>query len=324
MRGRVLRYSGTKIEGAAVTVSDGRWNTVSSDDVKRVIRDSFEGAGLPAPFSKLLEIPLRQVGRALFGDSPSQWEQLIHASCAASRGELTATPIVAAAFELCIAALDVFDEIEDGDASPLVDSIGVPRAMNVATTLLAHSQVVLTRLSSVGHLANPATAFVEAMNRAVVLATIGQDEDLTSHDDADQSLERALQIARQKSGNLVAGAAMLGALTGSSDRKTLEKYREFGLHFGTMAQIANDIHDANPETGKSDSVEGKSTLPRLFAARSARSSVSEISDQQVERSGGLHFSWVVFEIERARCLKTLSELETAGQEIENLKTMVRA
>ncbi len=233
-------------------------------------------------------------------------------------------PIVAASFELCIAALDVFDEIEDGDSSPEVDVVGVPRAMNVANALYAQSQIVLSTLHSVSPLPNPPTAFFDTLNRAVVLATAGQDADLQADGDTVQPLDHALQIARQKSGNLVAGASVLGALTGTSDEGTLEKYHEFGLRFGTMAQIANDIHDANDTSGKSDITSGKRTLPRLFAIRAAKSSTTAPSGQDVERSGALHFSWVVFEIERRKCLKTLTELEMAGQHVDLLHAMVMA
>lgn len=237
---------------------------------------------------------------------------------------MNAVPIVAATFEMCIAALDVFDEIEDGDESPLVDSIGAPRAMNVATALLAQSQAILATLASMRELANPASAFARALNESIVLATAGQDADLQASGNPDQTLEGAVQIARQKSGNLVAGASVLGAMVGTSHSDTLEKYRQFGLHFGTMAQIANDIHDVTNHSSKSDAARGNPTLPRLFVARASRSPVTEISGEEVTTGGGLHFSWVVFEIERRTCLKLLQDLEQAGQHVQPLQQMVKA
>jgi hypothetical protein len=53
-----------------------------------------------------------------------------------AHGDARVAARVAAAVELFITGLDILDEIEDDDHSPLVDQAGVARALNVSTGLL--------------------------------------------------------------------------------------------------------------------------------------------------------------------------------------------
>jgi geranylgeranyl pyrophosphate synthase len=295
---------------------------MSSDDVKRIIQHSLEGAGIPAPFARLLEIPLRQPGRAYSDTEPSRWEAFIRACCDATGGDERLVATIAASFELCISALDVLDEIEDNDVSPLVEAVGTPRSINVSTALLTAAQSLMLAIPAGNSTSNTSADFAGALNRAVLAATAGQDRDLEPTAHGGDSLDRSLSIARDKSGSLVAGAAVLGAMTGTSDEAILARYSELGTHFGAMAQIANDIHDAVDPTQKSDARVMKPTLPILFASRAEADEGARLQNDQIVRSGALHFGWVVFETERRKCVEIIDELAQLGHLVEPLYAML--
>lgn len=296
---------------------------MSSDDVKRIIAHSLEGAGLPAPFAKLLDVPLRQPGRALSDDIPSRWENFIRSCAEAAEGDVGLVPIIAASYELTIAALDVLDEIEDGDHSELVDQVGTARALNISTALMAASQNLVLTMPVTASTGNSPSDFGRVLSRAVLCATAGQDQDLQGTTASDGgSLYRSLAIAQEKSGSLVAGAAVLGAMTGCCDEMDLARYWDLGIHFGAMAQIANDIHDALDPERKSDLAAKKPTLPMLFASRASGRAPTSQADIRIEDSGALHFGWVVLEVERRKCREIVDELGQRHHRVASLVSMI--
>lgn len=84
-------------------------------DVIRLIEEAVERAPLPASSRHLVLIPLRQPGKVLGGATRPTWPSTVLASCAAAGGDRRIGSKIAAAVELFMAALDVLDEIEDGD-----------------------------------------------------------------------------------------------------------------------------------------------------------------------------------------------------------------
>jgi len=52
-----------------------------------------------------------------------------------------------------------------------------------------------------------------------------------------------------------------------SARRTglLDLYHQWGRHYGTAAQLSNDLHDAENQQSKSDIERHKGTLPLLYA-----------------------------------------------------------
>lgn len=291
---------------------------MSAQVAKQIVHDALEGAGLPAPFVKLALVPLQQPGRILCDEEPSRWSRLIEASCIASGGNRDFVPHVIAAFEVCIAALDVLDEIEDEDQSPLAEQVGAPRALNVASALLNIAYVILHQEAA----ASPGNDIVVDLCRllaeTVISATVGQDQDLANDGNEEITVDQALTIARLKSGSLVGGACRLGARLGTSDAAILAAYGEFGLHFGTMSQIANDMHDIEADAIKSDQKRQSATLPLIYLRHLLRDHSGGREQVTLQDSGALHFSWTVFETERMRCQSILSRLRASDQHVELL------
>lgn len=291
--------------------------TAIFEQVGRVVREAVGATGLPASLQSLLLDALSREGKALApaaGREP-RWPALVLASAEAAGGDPAAAVVVAAAVDAFIAALDILDEIEDGDASALIAAAGMPRALNASTALLCLAQRLLGDLGRAGVPAARVPAFLAALAEAGLAATGGQHLDLTAEGRAETTPEEAVEIARRKAGTLVAGAFRLGALLGTADEALLGRYADLGRHYGAAAQLANDLHDvANPER-KTDLARGKGTLPLVYDRRGATGAAGDDAPpaERLRRSGALHFTWVVIELERQACTRILGELRERGQ-----------
>ncbi len=288
------------------------------DGVRSILLATLGALDAPTSFSEWLRIPLIQPGKVLGNSDRALWVQLVLASCAATAGNPAIGARVAAGVELFMAALDLLDEIEDDDFSPTVKAIGTPQALNVATALLLLGQRTLLELPLREGLPGPAD-FARVLAAGGLTATGGQQQDLASAGAAVTSTTQALAIAQQKSGALAGTACRLGAMVGTADTTLLDLYARWGTHYGTAAQLGNDLHDALDSTQKSDIERQKGTLPLIFNQH-ARGDAAPPTD--VAESGALHFTWVVVEIERQACRDLNVELVARGQHISLLQQFV--
>lgn len=292
--------------------------TKNYDAVGTVLEMALSGTALPESFRELLEIPLRQRGKVLSEDPVPRWPAIVLAAAAAAGGDARVAAHVAAAVELFNAAADVFDEIADGDYSPLVEQADTGQALNAASALLMLAHRVVTDLPTVGVSTADIPLYTETLSTGALRAAAGQHLDLRAEGCTELSSEDALSIARQKAGSLGAMACRLGALTGTQDPGLLALYGSFGCHLGTIGQLMNDVQDAADGTGKSDDERSKSTLPRLYA----RATQSESPRLDLEASGALHFAWVIIEMERQAATEILDQLAAHNQQVEPLTDLL--
>lgn len=278
---------------------------------------------LPLPVSSrhFAAIPLQQPGKAWAGAAKPHWTATVLAACAAAGGDPLLGSKVAAAVEIFMAGLDVLDEIEDGDQSPLVDAVGTAQALNIATALLLLPQTLLGELATAGLEPARAARLMQTLAEAGLTATGGQHRDLLSERNRLASYDEAIEIARLKAGALVAGACKLGALVGTDNDALLARYHAWGTHYGTAAQLSNDLHDAEDGVKKSDIARQKGTVPLIYQRGGGRDDVA-VDDPQA--SGALHFTWVLLEIERQHCATIADELAAHGQAAEHLRALLGA
>lgn len=286
--------------------------------VIRFLEEAVERIPLPASSRHLASIPLRQPGKVLAGAERPMWPATVLAVCAAASGDARIGSKVAAAVEIFIAALDVLDEVEDGDKSPLVETAGVAQALNISTLLLMLAQATLLNLTEDGMTPARTLLFAKTLAEAGLEATGGQHRDLTAERDLAISYDDALLTARLKAGVLVACACKLGALVATDDPELLALYYDWGLHYGTAAQLSNDLHDVEDQEDKSDIARQKGTLPLLYGRGE---SVTEEASNPTS-SGALHFTWVVLEIERQHCAEIADKLAARGQAAESLRALL--
>lgn len=281
-----------------------------------------DGAGLPVPFVDLILQPLSQPGKIFGSSDPSMWTRLVDACCTAVSGNTAAAIRVAAAVEVLIAALDVLDEVEDGDQSSFIEKFGTPRALNASTALLFFSQKLLMQLPVDGIDPAMLPRFFNTVSSFGLAATAGQDQDLSTTASQSISLENALRICSGKSGSLAACACALGSLLGTIDEESTKLFAEFGGHFGTMLQLSNDLHDAHNDTAKSDLRQKKPTLPLVYFERSNADDATAVHSEDISRTGALHFTWVVVELERTRCSRILEQVAQRGFNVVPLRSLV--
>ncbi len=121
------------------------------DELIQTITETVASQALPPSLRTLLLLPLQQPGKVLHPDCDyAFWPALVSATSTATGGDPGAAVRVEAAIEMFIAALDVFDEVEDGDQSPSVEAAGMAQATNAATALLFLAQQLLLTLTDFG------------------------------------------------------------------------------------------------------------------------------------------------------------------------------
>ncbi|MGN6814433.1 MAG: polyprenyl synthetase family protein [Thermomicrobiales bacterium] len=283
--------------------------------VRVTLEEAVASSAFPVSFRDLLALALSQEGKVLAGAARPQWPALVLASCDAADGDSAVAIQIAAAVELFMAGLDIFDEIEDGDLSPVATASSPAQALNVAQALLLLAQRQLCRLGIVDVPSDQITAYIATLTAAGLAATAGQHQDLRAESRPDVTLDDALAVARGKAGALVAGACRLGAMIGTTRPDLLALYEAWGQHYGTAAQLANDLHDAADVERKSDLARQKGTLPLIYS-RSAGGAPATLAP------GALHFTWVALEIERQRCGTLLEQLAAQGQAVAGLRDLL--
>ncbi len=185
----------------------------------------------------------------------------------------------ALAMECIICATDLFDDVMDEDATPLIERLGAARVLNVAFALVSLTQRILLSLVDAGRdLAQPAR-LLDSVQHAMLLASGGQQRDLLAEQRmaCELTREECIEIAAAKAGALLSLACRLGAMVAGVEERRIEQCAEMGRLLGIAAQLDNDAHDLyhllQPTTGaaytrKSDLVREKKTLPVVLAAHS--------------------------------------------------------
>lgn len=285
--------------------------------VAREVEAAIDEAGLPTGYGSLLRLGLAEAGKVLSSNPSSRWPLLTLGSCeAASGGRWEHAIPAAAAMEVFIAALDLLDDLQDGDADGVIATCGEAQALNVSTGLLMLSQRMLLRLSDRGVGAETVLAVGRELAGAALTVGGGQHLDLAHESRPTISEQEALDVASRKSATLVSCACRIGARLGSDDLAVVDLLGRFGWHAGMAAQLINDLSDVAPgHPPKSDVRRGKKTLPLVSAATfglitgSAAPPGDELAFREaLAQSGALHYTWVVADMHRQQAADLLAEL----------------
>jgi geranylgeranyl pyrophosphate synthase len=174
-------------------------------------------------------------------------------SCAAGGGDPLAAIPVTVAWQAIHRAAKLFDDVEDGQAAHPAETI------NAGTGLLFVAHLALSKLPD--QFVRPVH---EQLSRFALRSCTGQHLDLaTSATNIDP--ETWLDIARAKSGELLAWAAWAGALVANADEPSLAGYARYGAHLGVLLQVADDFYGVWGADGVSDLATGQLSLPVCYA-----------------------------------------------------------
>jgi geranylgeranyl pyrophosphate synthase len=244
-----------------------------------------------------------QSGSAIAG----QWAliTLLVAQCVSPEINSFVAGNVAIAVECFICALDLLDDVEDEDQTPIVLTLGSARVLNISTTLLALAQRAILSLSEFEVSPSLILRLLGTLQDVTLIAATGQHQDILTERSSVQDItfEECIAIATQKAGALLRLACCLGALCAEADDELCELFSTMGEQLGIAAQLDNDSRDLyyllhmRKETSvqanqpiirsfKTDLVRSKKTLPVILAARSDSTlqSLSLLNDEDNQQT----------------------------------------
>jgi geranylgeranyl diphosphate synthase type I len=197
---------------------------------------------------------------------------LAAASCGADwRSALPAASAVELVHNFSLVHDDVQDNSDKRRGRPTVwTKWGVPMAINAGDALFViANQAILDLEKNL-----PAPIVVRAasiLNNICLELTRGQYMDMSYEERSDLKIEDYWPMIGGKTSALLSACTHIGALIGGADSDKQESYRAFGYGLGLAFQVQDDvlgIWGDEAVTGKSaasDLVEGKNSLPILFA-----------------------------------------------------------
>ena len=255
--------------------------------------------------------------------------------------DLYAAYNVALAVECLICSLDLLDDIEDGDQTPVVRQLGAARVLNVSTALLLLSQKMLLTLANFGIPAERIVSLMTLVEEATTTAASGQHEDIIGEqqDIDNYTTEDCIRIARSKAGSLFRLACTMGCVFTDIDQSICQLFSELGELLGIAHQLDNDSHDLydilhtqRRDAVKTDVEHHKKTLPLVLAAQirasqhaPSNTSQSDETDPQnallASYDEGIIAAWGISLLYRERaqdCLRTIEVRQPVSDELRLL------
>jgi geranylgeranyl pyrophosphate synthase len=173
--------------------------------------------------------------------------------------------LAAAAVELQMEAMYIFDEVADAAAAG-----GRGEDLALATALLTAGVAAAVRAAA--DCPDPAAA-VDHFCKAYSESSAGQHLDAMLQNRGGATLEEALRATRLKSGGLGRFAAGFAARVAGADGSGVARFEALGEHLFTLAQLVDDLRDASVPGEASDLEQAKPTLPVVFYGRGIDSPV---------------------------------------------------
>jgi competence protein ComQ len=292
------------------------------DEIENVLADVADSPSL----CSLVREPLNKTKRALSdgNDDDQPWPLLpLMVSDAICDSYVQVLP-AAAALQFLLAAGDVFDDIEDADAT---DSIyaryGLAEAVSVGSTLLILGEHSLAHLKARGVDADAVVRVMEMVNLYYAKACIGQHLDITTEVYPAESEEMYLKIIGMKSAAQVECACCVGATLAGAKKHFIDAFTLFGRNLGMASQISNDIQGL---ISGSDIIRRKMTLPVIYALnlpdieirkqlklmfQEQNMSVqdSEILKKLFFQIGAIHYATIKMNVYKQKAIDIISSIE---------------
>lgn len=188
---------------------------------------------------------------------PRGWRLPVLACEAVCEREEPALP--AASAVACLeTAIILIDDLLDSDPRGEYRRIGAAALVNLATAMQAAGLEAVMRSEAELEVQ---LAALRALNQMTLSTAFGQHLDIQNPTD-----EAAYwRVTRTKSSPFYGAALYVGALFGGASVETAEQLDRFGRLYGEMIQIHDDLNDVMAIPANPDWVQGRSSLPILFA-----------------------------------------------------------
>ena len=174
----------------------------------------------------------------------------------------------------------IHDDIEDGDTErrhrPTLWNVwGVPQAINTGDGMFGLARAALWGVLESGVDGNIAAHLGVVLDRTVLEIAEGQYLDISFEQRQDISVSMYIDMISRKTAALMRCAAEMGAMIGTSDQTTIQRFARFGQAIGVAFQVRDDvlgIWATSSELGKTqagDVYRRKKSLPILHALEHA-------------------------------------------------------
>jgi geranylgeranyl diphosphate synthase, type I len=189
--------------------------------------------------------------------SPQDWHLPLIACRAVGSDERQAYPAVTALALLQTAIIWV-DDMLDHDPRGVYHRYGTGSTANMASALFMTGLNTIRK--NVPDMAIQ-SKIQEALEQMVVVTALGQERDLQVPRDE----LGYWQVVKSKSVPFYSTSLYVGALLGGSSDGVAEQIRQLGTLYGEIVQISDDLHDSLEVPANVDWLQGRSSLPLLFA-----------------------------------------------------------
>ena len=216
---------------------------------------------------------------------------------------------VLAAFAAAMAALEILDDLVDGDPPE-----GGRQAPNLALALIGQSTQLLCDLPvPLGH------RLLALWGELWAQCAAAQALDVSLASTSDLTVDQALAVARG-SGMVTRWAVEAGALAAGAPAALIAPLVDFGEHLGVADKLLHDLHDLWPGAHHSRDLHRPNCSLALVAARDlglAGGEHSEMRDSDAARRqrllacGALHYAWACVDEHRlgaAAALETFARM----------------
>lgn len=271
-----------------------------------------------------------------------KWAHLTLLNCECVGGEIGFALSGAIAMELAALAADIYDDIQDQDNDDLPwRQIPIANAMNLAICLSMLSLDAIATLSNDkdGRLYREISQILSDM---WITASDGQLQEILLDTCEEVTLNQYFEIVKRKSGSLASCACKIGAILGGASKSIIIQLEQFGINFGIMSQIRNDLNDFLNFEKKNDFVKNRKTLPYVYLLNVLEGNsaeqfnkltqmteeVSLINDGQerlrqlVITEGVVPYCTVMYEIFRQKAMKFLNLIPVMENQKEKMIKLV--
>jgi len=287
----------------------------------------------------------RMIKASLNADNPTgelfRWAHLTSMSCEFLGGDAVSALPGGIGMEFFALAADIFDDIQDKDHDELPwRRIPEANAINLANCLLMLSFEAVATIPDDRIYRKACTA----LHHMGTMASNGQFLEFLYTDSPEVSLEQYFDMVRQKSGSITACACEMGAILGEAPNPLVGSMAEFGLHFGIMSQIRNDLNDFLDFEKKKDFICNKKTLPYVYLLHTLKDQRAEqftrltqyngqksqtfgVKEKEqlkriVAEEGVVQYCTVMFEIYRQKAKKILEGIPVPQRQKEKMIKLV--
>ncbi|WP_459931478.1 polyprenyl synthetase family protein [Desulfosporosinus burensis] len=126
------------------------------------------------------------------------------------------------------------------------------------------------------------------LNRTGISAIEGQFQEFQYNSREQISLEQYFELVKRKSGSLMACACKIGATLGGGSKALIFQLDQFGINFGVMSQIRNDLNDFLDFEKKKDFLNRTKTLPYVYLLSILKGQPERFKELTQMQGQGLH------------------------------------